>query len=220
MCCFCNEKVGEMGAWRVTLISGAIFVTLLCIALILSVGPVGAQESDGIPPGTPARGSNPESPSDTPRLITIAVSGCTVSEGASVTVEDGDGTTARFVDEQRGIEITGVNDEIRIEGPPGDFIGNHAETSDPGFDADGDYAVVRSTNISCLTAGTPSGEGDEGAADNGPDDQQYGDRKENVIIKTVPDKPLPKTGGFPLLIGAGLMALVVTVLGARVIGRR
>ena len=57
-----------------------------------------------------------------------------------------------------------------------------------------------------------------------PADQQYEKEpppgKEDVIIKTVPDKPLPKTGGFPLFLGAGFMLLAATVLGLRVIGRR
>ncbi len=211
-----------MGTLRVITKYDAALVSLLFIVLIAIAVPVGAQESDGgIPAGTPARGSNPENASDNPTLITIAVSGCTVSEGASVTVEDGDGTTARFVDGQRGIEIMGADGEVRIEGPTGDFIGNHAvETSDPGFDTDGDYAVVSSAGIACRTAGEPSGEGDEDADDDGPDDQQYGDRKEDVIVETVPDKPLPKTGGFPLLFGAGLMLLAATFFGSRVIGRR
>ena len=137
-----------------------------------------------------------------------------------MTVEDGDGTTAQFVDGQRGIEITGADGEVRIEGPTGGFIGDHAvETSDPGFYTDGDYAVVSSVGIACQTAGEPSGEGDEDAGGGEADDQQYGDRKEDVIIETVPDKPLPKTGGFPLLVGAGLMLLTATILGSRVIRR-
>lgn len=203
-------------------LSGAALVSLLFIVLIALAVPVGAQESDGgIPAGTPARGSNPENASDNPTLITIAISGCTVSEGASVTVEDGDGTTARFVDGQRGIKLAGANGEVRIEGPTGDFIGNHAvETSDPGFDTDGDYAVVSSVGIACRTAGEPSGEGDNDAGGGEAADQQYGDRKESIMIKTIPDKPLPNTGGFPLLLGAGLMLLAATVLGSRVIGRR
>jgi hypothetical protein len=85
---------------------------------------------------------------------------CTVPEGASITVEDGDGTEARFVDGSRGIEITGTQDEVTIEGPPGDFIGNHAvSTSDPGFDTDGDYTVVTSSGISCADSGGDGGGG-------------------------------------------------------------
>jgi hypothetical protein len=118
-----------------------------------------AQKS-GIPAGTPAPGTNPDNPSSPPNTITIGVERCTVPEGASITVEDGDGTEARFVDGSRGIEITGTQDEVTIEGPPGDFIGNHAvSTSDPGFDTDGDYTVVTSSGISCADSGGDGGGG-------------------------------------------------------------
>ncbi len=122
----------------------------------------------------------------------------------------------------------GGNDEVRIEGPTGDFIGNHATYpgGEDSFDTDGDNTVAGSTGITGCAQTTgmlTAGHGGDGAAtdDDGADDQQYAnDRKKNVIIKTVPDKPLPKTGGSPLLLGAGLMLLAATVLGARVIGRR
>jgi hypothetical protein len=72
---------------------GGLFF-LLCTALFLCLGlfavPAAAQE--GPPPRTPAQGTNPDSPSSPPDLVTIAAGGCTVSEGASVTLEDGDGT--------------------------------------------------------------------------------------------------------------------------------
>ena len=44
----------------------------------------------------------------------------------------------------------------RIEGPPGDFIGNHARfpTSDEDFETDGDYLVVSSTGVTDCKAGT------------------------------------------------------------------
>lgn len=41
--------------------------------------------------------------------------------------------------------------------------------------------------------------------------------KEDVIIKTVPDKPLPKTGGVSLLLGAGLLLACATGLFVRVL---
>jgi hypothetical protein len=118
-----------------------------------------AQKS-GIPAGTPAPGTNPDNPSSPPNTITIGVERCTVPEGASITVEDDDGTEARFVDGSRAIEITGTQDEVTIEGPPGDFIGNHAvSTSDPGFDTDGNYTVVTSSGISCVDSGGDGGGG-------------------------------------------------------------
>jgi hypothetical protein len=60
--------------------------------------------------------------------------------------------------------------------------------------------------------------------DPNPGSQQYDEEpppgKGKVILKTVPDKPLPKTGGFPLPFGAGLMLLAATIFGSRVIDRR
>ncbi len=224
-------------------ISGATFFSLLCIVLILSVVPVGAQESDGIPPGTPARASNPDNPSSPPDTIIVASEGCDqVEEGATVTLEDGDAaqpTQVRLVDGTQDIEITEADGRIEIKGPPDEDIyqqGVFLDPSDTSFDdADGVTAVVTSTGITgcAQTTGTardPDGvapaddDGADGSAradDDGADDRQYADdRKVDVIIKTVPDKPLPKTGGSPLLLGAGLMLLAATVLGSRVIGRR
>jgi hypothetical protein len=190
--------------------------------------PAAAQDEEGPPSGTPANGTNPDSPSSPPDLVTIAAEGCRVSEGASVTLEDGDGTQARFVDGERGIEITSTSDQIRIEGPDDDFIGDHAVSqSDPGFDTDGDYAVVSTTGIACEDLGpSPSETGDD--EDPGAASAQYGqDRdttvpeksppevvvKKEVITKTIPEKSLPVTGGlsrwaltvFSLaLVGAGV----------------
>ncbi len=138
---------------------GGLFLFLLCTAmlLLLSLGlfalPAAAQE--GPLPGTPAQGTNPDSPSSPPDLVTIAATGCTVSEGASITLEDGDGTQAHFVDGQLGIEITSTSDQISIVGPNDDYIGDHAvSSSDPGFDTAGDYAVVSTTGIACQGGGT------------------------------------------------------------------
>jgi hypothetical protein len=132
---------------------------LLCTAIVMVVClwllavPAAAQESPLA--GTPAQGTNPDSPSSPPDLVTIAATGCTVSEGASITLEDPDGTQARFVDGQLGIEITSTSEQITIEGPNNDYIGDHAvSTSDPGFDTAGDYAVVTTTGIACQGGGT------------------------------------------------------------------
>lgn len=143
-----------------TLIFGLVFVVVALVSfMFMLVFTVQAESQEtGIPPGTAAPGSNPDTPSAPPTLVTISAQGCTVSDGAAVTLEDGDGTTARFVDGQRGIEITAPdNQSVTIEGPTGDFIADHAvEKSDPGFDTDGDYTVVTSTGITC--ANTDSGD--------------------------------------------------------------
>jgi hypothetical protein len=128
-------------------------VLLLLLSVALSALPAAAQASPLS--GTPAQGTNPDSPSSPPDVVTIAAEGCTVEEGASVTLEDGDGTHALFVDGQRGIEITSTSRQITIEGPNDDYIGNHAfSTSDPGFDTDGDYTVSTTTGIACQGGGT------------------------------------------------------------------
>ena len=107
---------------------GGLFF-FLCTALsvmciwVLAV-PAPAQESPLT--GTPAQGTNPDSPSSPPDLVTIAAQGCTVSEGASITLEDPDGTQAQFVDGQLEIEITSTGAQITIVGPNNDYIGNHA----------------------------------------------------------------------------------------------
>jgi len=130
--------------------------TLSVVCLWLLAVPASAQESPLT--GTPAQGSNPDSPSSPPDVVTITAPGCTVSEGASITLEDGDGTQALFVDGQMDIEITSTIDQITIVGPNGDYIGNHGITSDPGFDS-AMLVVVTTTNIACdggnPTQGTP-----------------------------------------------------------------
>jgi Excalibur calcium-binding domain len=91
--------------------------------------------------------------------VTIAAEGCTISEGASITLDDPDGTQAQFVDGQLGIEITSTSDQISIVGPEDDYIGDHAvSSSDPGFDTAGDYAVVTTAGIACEGASSPPSE--------------------------------------------------------------
>ncbi len=211
---------------------GGLF--FLCTALVLCLGlfalPAVAQEEEGPPPRTPANGTNPDSPSSPPDLVTIAAEGCRVSERASVTLEDGDGTQARFVDGQRGIEITSTSDQIKIEGPDDDFIGDHAVSqSDPGFDTDGNYAVVSTTGIACQNAGAPPNE------PSSTEDQYGQDRettvpektppevaaKKEVITKTIPEKPLPSTGGpSPWAMTVFGLALLGAGVGLRIIRGR
>ena len=209
-----------------------MFTALLAVVCMgLFALPAAAQE-EGPAPGTPAQGTNPDSPSSPPDLVTIAAEGCTVSEGASITLEDGDGTEARFVDGQLGIEITSTSGQITIEGPNDDYIGDHAfSTSDPGFDTDGDYAVSTTTGIACEGGGTTrdeppatedldgdeSLEGDDTTAADDQYDATTGDTtttaKDGVISdKKIIDVPKQKvlidTGGPPLLLlGAALMCL-------------
>ena len=188
---------------------------LFCVVLVLLVVPAGAQDDGGIPPGTAANGSNPDNPSDTPRIITIAASGCTVAAGASITLEDGDGTQAIFTDGERGITIISQDGRPRIEGPPGDFIGNHATfpTSDESFDTDGDYSVVSSTGVTGCRGGNAAGDGA------GPAQDQYEDSGDvsnpsDTVPNTTSETPIPDTGGPPYLaLGALLLMVAALLLG-------
>src|SRR3712207_6102391 len=114
-----RRMVGSMHHRGAVLPHGLIFVCVASLfVLALLVVPAIAQDTGAGPPeGTPARGSNPDNPAGNPDLITIRARGCTVAEGASVTLKDDEGETqAQFVDGQRGIEITATDSEIRIEG--------------------------------------------------------------------------------------------------------
>ena len=192
---------------RAVSLVGVVFA-LLCVVLVLLVMPAAAQDG-GIPPGTAAKGSNPDNPSDPPRVITVAASGCTVAGGASITLEDGDGTQATFTDGERGITIISQDGRPKIEGPPGDFIGNHASfpTSDKSFDTDGDYSVVSSTGVTGCRGGTA------------PVDDQYNPGDVNNPGGTVPNTSsktgMPDTGGPPYLAFGALVFLGAALLVGR-----
>ena len=151
------------------------------------------QPGSGPPAGTPATGTNPDNPAGNPDLITIPAAGCDVSQGASVTVEDGDGTTATFVDRQGGITITSTGSELQVEGPNDQNMGDLVETSDPGFDTDGDYTVVSTTGISCQASGG-------GAVDNQDDDRAAQDQyQQDLGFGDLFDAGGPGSGPAPLM---------------------
>src|SRR5918993_4706264 len=135
---------------RVLSLAGTSFV-LSCFVLVLIGVPVGAQDSGGIPPGTAATGVDTDNNNSPPDMIDVAASDCTVSPGASITLEDGDGTRAVFTDKERGITVSAPNGRPQIVGPAGDYIGDHATfpDADTAFDTDGDYSVVTSTGVTC-----------------------------------------------------------------------
>ncbi len=80
-----------------------------------------------------------------------------------------------------------------------------ADRSDPnGLDADSDGIACEAFEDDAGEGGGFAGVGD----DAGPDEAQYGagDEKVAVIVDTIPDKKvLVNTGGFPLLLGAGVL---------------
>ena len=202
---------------------------------------VNADRTSSIPSGTRATGSNPDSPSSPPDLITINRSDCTVVQGASITVEDGDGTEARFVDGDNDVEIRADASRVRIEGPNDEFIGDNAvSTSDPGFDTDGDYRVVTDTGVTCRGDNNNDNNNNNNNNNNrnnnrnnrnndrnnriirinrnndgGAANRQYDGNK--VIVETIPDKgKLAATGGLPLA-GGALLALASVGLGLSIL---
>ena|SRR5215211_7894041 len=191
---------------RAVSLAGMAFVPL-CIALVLVAVPAGAQDG-GIPPGTAANGVDTDNNNSPPDVVVVAANGCTVSPGASITLEDGDGTRAVFTDKARGITISDQNGHPRIEGPPGDFIGDHATfpDTDTAFDTDGDYRVVTSTGVTGCTGGSAT-----------PADDQYGpvDNPDDVIPDTVVVDKVPNTGGPPYFALAAVALLSVAVIAGR-----
>jgi hypothetical protein len=204
---------------------------------------VNTDRTSSIPSGTRATGSNPDSPSSPPDLITINRSDCTVVQGASITVEDGDGTEARFVDGDNDVEIRADASRVRIEGPNDEFIGDNAvSTSDPGFDTDGDYRVVTDTGVTCRGDNNNGNNNNRNNNNNnnrnnnrnnrnndrnnriirinrnndgGAANRQYDGNK--VIVETIPDKgKLAATGGLPLA-GGALLALASVGLGLSIL---
>jgi len=189
----------------------AVFA-LFGVVLVLLVVPAGAQDG-GIPPGTAANGVDTDNNNSPPDVIVVAASGCTVAAGASITLEDGDGTRAIFTDGDRAITIISQNGRPRIEGPSGDFIGDHARfpTSDESFDTDGDYSVVSSTGVTGCEGG-----------DAGPAQDQYdqGDvsNPSDTVPNTSSETQMPDTGGPPYLaLGALLLMVAALVVGRGVL---
>ena len=191
-------------------LSGAV-LALLCVALILVALPAGAQDGGGIPPGTAANGVNTENNSSPPNVILVAANDCTVSPGASITLEDGDGTRAIFTDQERGITITAPGGHPRIEGPVGDFIGDHARfpDTDTSFDTDGDYSVVSSTDVTCKGGGGTAADDQYGSDSGGDVDNRKG------VMPGTGAKKIPNTGGPPYLALAAVALLSVAVIAGR-----
>jgi hypothetical protein len=193
----------------------------LCFVLVLLVAPAGAQESGGIPPGTAATGVDTDNTNSPPDLIEVAASDCTVSPGASITLEDGDGTRAIFTDQQLEITISATNGRPTIAGPTSDYIGDHATfpDTDTAFDTDGDYSVVTSTGVTCGAGGTTAARAGGATAAN----DQYGpgpvNNPKGVMPNTVVVRKVPDTGGPPYIALAAVALLSVALIAGRAILR-
>ena len=190
---------------RVHSLAGTSFV-LLCFVLVLLAVPVGAQDNGGIRPGTAATGLDTDNNSSPPDVIDVAASDCTISPGASITLEDGDGTRAVFTDKERGITISAPNGRPQIVGPVGDYIGDHATfpDADTAFDTDGDYSVVTSTGVTCGGGGTTA---TDDQYELGPVNDPKGVMPETVVVDKV-----PRTGGPPYVALAAVALLSVAFI--------
>ena len=220
---------------RVISLSGAAFV-LLCIVVVLLAAPAGAQDGGGIPMGAPASGVDTDNNNSPPDAVMVSADACEVSPGASITLEDGDGTQARFVDGEKEITITAQEGHPRIEGPVDDFVGDHATfpDTDTSFDTDGDYTVVSSTGITCEGAdAAPEGTTPESTTPEStttskgatPAEDQYTSKKKlppgdinkpkDVVPGTITNKKVPNTGGPPYFALAAVALLSVAVIAGR-----
>ncbi len=166
--------------------------------------------------GTPAPGTDTDA--DTTRdLSTISAESCTVSSDASVTLSDSVGTRARFVNGQKGVEITATESQIKVQGPPDVSLEQQpVETfPDDAFSNDGEWTVITSTGISyegaaaSATAATnAANELTAAKSGQGVVDKQYGD---TTILKKTIVKGMPKTGGPSPLLVPWAIALVVGI---------
>ena len=221
---------------RAVSLAGTVFV-LICIVVVLVALPAGAQDSGGIPPGTAANGVDTDNNNSPPDVILVEADACTVSPGASITLEDGDGTQAIFTDGEREITISDQDGSPKIEGPVDDYVGDHATfpDTDTAFDTDGDYTVVSSTGITCEGGdaadddATPPPAGDDATppADDKkvtPVEDQYkpGEKPGDVANPkdVVPDtavkgKKIPDTGGPPYIALAAIALLTVALIAGR-----
>src|SRR5215211_6759785 len=189
---------------RAVSLASATFV-VLCIVLVLVAFPVGAQDTSGIPPGTAATGVDTDNTNSPPDLIEVAASDCTVSPGASITLEDGDGTQAIFTDGEREITISTQDGSPTIVGPPDDYIGDHATFPD--------------TDTAYDNATPPAG--DKKVT---PVDDQYKpgekpgdvDNPKDVVPDTaVNGRKIPNTGGPPYIALAAIALLSVALIAGR-----
>ena len=198
-------------AVAITLVGLALLVASCALVISLLYAPVEAQDS-GIPAGTPATGVDTNNDNSPPDVIVVAASDCTVSPGASITLQDGDGTQGTFTDGAMGITISSQAGNPRIEGPVLDYVGEHATfpTSDTAFDTDGDYSVVSSTGVTCAGGGvvpnggasassSASAGGSTGASPNSSASASAGSALDSQPGTDLFDSGGPTTGPFPLM---------------------
>jgi hypothetical protein len=203
---------------RAVSLSGAAFA-LLCVVLILCALPAGAQDDGGIPPGTPVTPSDTHGGVDNPRVLTVESRGCKVPEqGATVTVQDQDGTRFKYRDGPE-VSITEVgNGQVKLESRKNRGImvpANAVSFTDRGFDPNPPITAVGSTGIT----GCRGGNGTSPSQDQYEQTAAEVDNPKGVVPETATNKKMPPTGGPPYLAVGALILLSVAVLVGGVILR-
>jgi len=196
------------------------FITSLFV-LGLFVVPVGAQQTADPIAGQTAFIEDEDGDGIVDTIGPIAVAGCTLDDGATIVVEDEDGTQVELLN-GRNATITGESNAITIEGTGanGTFDNLSPTGGDPATFDPGQGTVVSSTGIVCGDSGGnggngPASGGTDSGTDGGPDDAQYGNREVTVIVETIPDKKILVDTGGPILpiIGGVILAIGLVGLG-------
>ncbi len=207
----------------VVLSRGLIFFWISSLIMLgLFVVPVGAQQTADPIAGQTAFIEDQDDDGTVDTVGPIAVAGCTVDDGATIVVEDEDGTQVELVNGLNAT-ITGASNAITIEGTGanGTFENLNATGGDRQFGSAGETQtgmVISSTGIVCGGSGGTGGNGTASdGADDGPDDAQYGNREETIIVGTIPDKRILVDTGGPGLPMIGGMILAVGLVGLGVV---
>lgn len=188
-------RIGNMQAIAAcVLMSGTMLLAVLALAASAWAQDTSAGDGEGSgwlaanrgasldPPSEPERPANPRQAEEdlagasvdaqdtngngVVDLATIQAEDCSVAPaGATLTIQDGDGTTG-LLEDGANVEITATETEVTIvgTGPDDDIVFDEVGGSDDAFS--GDATVLSSTGIEC---GEPDGGGGGGDGDGGDD---------------------------------------------------
>jgi len=185
------------------LVVGAVLVAYM----VLLAAAAGAQPAPGdavtVTNGSDA--GNDATVIDSGDVLTVS-GNYEVQAGASITVEDGDGTQGTFTDGVNAtitangeLTITVTGDPTAVSGGDGTLgVEGVTVVSTTGVSdaTDVDVTDVDVTDVDVTDDATDDQYGDDVADDTVDDD--VADDASDVLDDTVPDKPLPNTGGMPL----------------------
>lgn len=172
-----------------------------------------AQQFDGIN----ARIIDTNDTDDIVNRVIVNRTNCVVDDDASVVVEDSDGTRVTLTNGSN-VDIQASDNRVTIDGTGsnGNIDGISPEGGDGTFEA-GNGKAVESSGIACDARDDGDDDDDNGASDDQYRNDDAGDDNDDVIDDSVPDKPLPNTGGMPL---SGLLIVgFALVCGGAVVSR-